>query len=59
MLPGHAPGDVTRLLARWHPFAPSGDGLAGALQDAGIARIRARYELPQGRRYALLAAPEK
>ena len=57
MLPGHAPGDVTRFLARWHPFAPSGDGLAGTLQDAGIAGIRERYELPQGRRYALIAAP--
>ncbi len=56
MLPGHAPGDVSRVLARWYPFALPDDGLAGALAASGSARISTRYELPQGRRYALLSA---
>jgi 4-amino-4-deoxy-L-arabinose transferase-like glycosyltransferase len=56
LLPGHAPGDVTRLLSRWHTPAPANDGVAAALETAGSARIVARYELAQGRRYALLAA---
>ena len=56
LMPGHAPGDVSRLLGRWYPLGPSDDGLAGALAAAGSARISMRYELPQGRRYALLSA---
>ncbi len=56
MLPGHAPGDVTRLINRWHPLAFPDGGVASMLEDTGSARIVARYELPQGRRYALLAA---
>jgi 4-amino-4-deoxy-L-arabinose transferase-like glycosyltransferase len=56
MLPGHAPGDVSRLIARWLPLAASDDGVAGALAANGAARISTRYELPQGRRYALLSA---
>jgi 4-amino-4-deoxy-L-arabinose transferase-like glycosyltransferase len=56
LLPGHAPGDVSRLVGRWYEFASSDDGVAGALAAAGGARISARYELPQGRRYALLTA---
>jgi len=54
MLPGHAPGGITQLLGRWLAPAPPGDGLAGDLEAAGSARITGRYELPQGRRYALL-----
>jgi 4-amino-4-deoxy-L-arabinose transferase-like glycosyltransferase len=57
LLPGHAPGDVSRLLGRWYPLRPNDDGLAGAITAAGSARISLRYELPQGRRYALLSAP--
>ncbi|HSY08921.1 MAG TPA: glycosyltransferase family 39 protein [Steroidobacteraceae bacterium] len=56
MLPGHAPGEVSRLISRWQPLAVPDDGLAGALAAAGSVRISARYELPQGRRYALLSA---
>ena len=58
LLPGHASGPVTELLARtFGPPAAPGDGLAGTLVAAGVARLGQRYELPQGRRYALLAPP--
>jgi len=56
MLPGHASGPVSRIVARWYPLAAPGDGLAGALAASSSARISERYELPQGRRYALLGA---
>jgi 4-amino-4-deoxy-L-arabinose transferase-like glycosyltransferase len=54
LLPGHAPGQLTEWLARFHPIAPPGDGIAGQLIASGAAALVARYELPQGRRYALL-----
>ena len=57
LLPGHAAGDLARWLSRWHTFPAPGDGTAGALIDAGAARLVQRYELPQGRRYALLGPP--
>jgi 4-amino-4-deoxy-L-arabinose transferase-like glycosyltransferase len=57
LLPGHAPGDVSRWLARWHPLPEPGDGAAATLITADVARLIRRYELPQGRRYALLAPP--
>jgi 4-amino-4-deoxy-L-arabinose transferase-like glycosyltransferase len=57
LLPGHAPGRVTRWLASLHPPVAAGDGVAGRLTAAGAARIVQRYELPQGRRYALLGPP--
>jgi hypothetical protein len=56
LLPGHAPGDVSRLIGRWLPLETPDDGIAGVLAAAGDARISMRYELPQGRRYALLSA---
>ncbi len=56
MLPGHAAGELSRLLGSWLPSTPPDDGVAGTLCAAGQARLRARYELPQGRRYALLGA---
>jgi len=56
LLPGHAPGDVSRLIGRWYPLESPGDGAAAALAAAGSARIGIRYELPQGRRYALMSA---
>jgi 4-amino-4-deoxy-L-arabinose transferase-like glycosyltransferase len=56
MLPGHAPGELSQLIGRWYSLALPGDGVAGALVASGSARISARYELPQGRRYALLSA---
>ena len=57
LLPGHASGALTEFLARLHPLPAPGDGVAGALTAAGTAALVARYELPQGRRYALLAPP--
>jgi len=57
LLPGHTPGTLSRLLARFHSNAPPGDGVAAELVAARTAVLIERYELPQGRRYALLAAP--
>jgi 4-amino-4-deoxy-L-arabinose transferase-like glycosyltransferase len=56
MLPGHASGDFSPLLSRWARITPPDDGIAGTLSAAGVARISARYELPHGRRYALLSS---
>jgi len=57
LLPGHAPGAVSDWLGRFLPAAAPGDGSAAALSAAGVAALVQRYELPQGRRYALLAPP--
>jgi 4-amino-4-deoxy-L-arabinose transferase-like glycosyltransferase len=58
LLPGHAGGPVTALLAHLRaPLAAPGDGVAGSLIAAGAASLALRYELPQGRRYALLEPP--
>jgi 4-amino-4-deoxy-L-arabinose transferase-like glycosyltransferase len=55
LLPGHAPGGLTRLLEHFRHVKPTDDGTADALRSQGIAAVERRYELPQGRRYALLA----
>ncbi len=57
LLPGHAAGPFTPLLQRLDLWRRAGDGEAGHLQSAGVAVIAHRYDLPQGRRYALLAPP--
>jgi 4-amino-4-deoxy-L-arabinose transferase-like glycosyltransferase len=57
LLPGHASGKLRAWLARFHHDPDPGDGAAGVLVDAGAARLVHRYELPQGRRYALLGPP--
>jgi 4-amino-4-deoxy-L-arabinose transferase len=60
LLPGHAPGAVTLRLRRFLPRAArddGGDGTAGTLIAGGRAVLVQRYELPQGRRYALLGPP--
>lgn len=57
LLPGHAPGPLTDWLARFHPIAPAGEGESGDLIAMGTAALVTRYELPQGRRYALLGPP--
>jgi 4-amino-4-deoxy-L-arabinose transferase-like glycosyltransferase len=57
LLPGHASGNLTRFLGRYHSFAPESDGVAGSLESAGVAAVVRRYQLPQGRRYALLGPP--
>jgi 4-amino-4-deoxy-L-arabinose transferase-like glycosyltransferase len=56
-LPGAAPGSVSRWLeARTGVRLWSDDdGMAAALERAGVVRIARRYALPQGRRFALLA----
>ena len=59
LLPGHAPGELTRLLERIHHTPSPGDGIAGMLAAHGAASIVRRYELPQGRRYALLGPPTR
>jgi hypothetical protein len=53
-LPGRTPGNVKYLLDRIHPTASPDDGVAGMLVSSGVATISHRYELPEGRRYALL-----
>jgi len=60
LLPGHAAGSVTVWLGRYLPRAAAvddADGIAGALIASGVASLVQRYELPQGRRYALLGPP--
>jgi hypothetical protein len=57
LLPGHARGAVTEFLGRLKPLPASDDGVAGTLTASGAAALIARYELPQGRRYALLGPP--
>jgi hypothetical protein len=58
LLPGHAPGAVTLWLNRFlHRTAANDDGVGGALVASGTAALTQRYELPQGRRYALLGPP--
>lgn len=57
LLPGRASGKLTPLLERVHLARPAGDGIAEKLQAAGVASITRRYELPHGRRYALLGPP--
>ncbi len=58
LLPGHAEGELTGWLARWYRAASPGDGVAGTLVASGTAALVQRYELPQGRRYALLGPPQ-
>jgi len=57
LLPGHAPGALTHWLQRFHHLDPPGDGVAASLIASGTAKLIERYELPQGRRYALLGPP--
>jgi 4-amino-4-deoxy-L-arabinose transferase-like glycosyltransferase len=57
LMPGHAPGPLTRWLERFHAQRRDGDGIAGSLAASGAATLLRRYELPQGRRYALLGPP--
>ena len=59
LLPGHATGKLRRWLAQFHTDAEPDDGAAAALIAAGSARLVRRYELPQGRRYALLGPPAR
>jgi 4-amino-4-deoxy-L-arabinose transferase-like glycosyltransferase len=55
MLPGRAPGEMSRLLGPLWRVKQPGDGDAATLENTGVAKLLARYELPQGRRYAVMA----
>lgn len=57
LLPGHASGELTRLLDRIHPGREPNDGTAGTLAAQGVASFMHRYDVPHGRRYALLGPP--
>ena len=58
LLPGHAPAVTLRMARSLPPSARHpGDGVAGTLVADGVAALVQRYELPQGRRYALLGPP--
>jgi 4-amino-4-deoxy-L-arabinose transferase-like glycosyltransferase len=57
LLPGHTPGNLSRWLERFHHIPAPGDGIAARLVASGTAVLVERYELPQGRRYALLGPP--
>ncbi len=58
LLPGHAPGELTRFIGQLRPIKPPDDGIAGTLESRGVASVLRRYEVPQGRRYALLGPPD-
>ena len=57
LMPGHAPGNVSRWLERLHQARTEDEGPAMPLVTEGTAALAQRYQLPQGRRYALLAPP--
>jgi hypothetical protein len=59
LLPGHAAGELTGLLDRLHPVSRPDDGTAGTLAAEGVASLLQRYEVPEGRRYALLGPPTR
>jgi 4-amino-4-deoxy-L-arabinose transferase-like glycosyltransferase len=58
LLPGHAPGELTRMMELVHPLKRPDDGVAGTLESRGTASVLRRYDVPQGRRYALLGPPD-
>jgi hypothetical protein len=53
-MPGRTPGQIARFLQRVRPMPAQDDGIAGRLSSDGTTAIVRRYELPEGRRYALL-----
>jgi len=57
LLPGHSSGNLTQFLGRFITLTPAPDGVAADITRAGAAAIVERYQLPQGRRYALLGPP--
>lgn len=56
-LPGRTPGEVKRFLDRIHPTAAPDDGIAAELSSSGAAAVVRKFELPEGRRYALMGQP--
>ena len=57
LLPGHASGALTRWLGHWRDRGVTDDGVVASLTASKEALLLQRYELPEGRRYALLAPP--
>ena len=57
-LPGRTPGDVKRLLDRIHRTPAPDDGVVPMLVSSGVATVVHRYEIAEGRRYALLGVVE-
>ncbi len=57
LLPGHARGALSQWLERLYPRPPEDDGIAASLIGSRSASLVRRYELPEGRRYALLGPP--
>jgi 4-amino-4-deoxy-L-arabinose transferase-like glycosyltransferase len=57
MLPGHASGAITQWLSRFKPQPIPGNGVLDELLGNRVAMVAAQYELPMGRRYAMLVAP--
>jgi 4-amino-4-deoxy-L-arabinose transferase-like glycosyltransferase len=59
LMPGHGDGPLTRWLRHFHHGRLPDEGVAASLVAAGLAAMATQYELPQGRRYALLAPPSQ
>jgi 4-amino-4-deoxy-L-arabinose transferase-like glycosyltransferase len=57
LLPGHATGNLSQFLGRFVTLTPAAEGVAGEVTRAGAGAIVERYQLPQGRRYAMLGPP--
>jgi 4-amino-4-deoxy-L-arabinose transferase len=57
LLPGHAPGPLSAWLDGPDTSGPKDAGIPAQLVAEGAAVLAHTYELPQGRRYALLAPP--
>lgn len=53
-LPGSAPGDMAKLASYIKKNRAPNNGLLAELEQAGVGRLFKLYELPMGRRYALV-----
>ncbi len=53
-LPGSAPGDMAKLAGYIKKNRVSNNGVLADLEQAGVGRLFRLYELPMGRRYALV-----
>jgi 4-amino-4-deoxy-L-arabinose transferase-like glycosyltransferase len=58
LLPGHAPGPLSKMLQAWgfKPPAPAAAPILQQLSDHSGLVVERIYEVPQGRRYALLTS---
>ena len=53
-LPGSASGDMAKLASYLKKNKPANNGVLTELEQAGVGRLFKLYELPMGRRYALV-----